>query len=1397
MQNIEKHKQNSCFFSEFKQLLAGTCLLAIGLILTILQPTLAAERPNITFLPEPPEPPIIFAPRVTTEPVLDGKLDDPAWQQAVVIDRLTTRNGGTARTPTRVYMCYSRDAMFFAFDCAEPKIDDVMISAQKGEDKWPGDCVEVFFDRRRRKSVYYQFVTNTVDAKNDYGPGEGIKWNGDWTSKAGRDDDGWVTEIRIPFSNFGYKKAPTGGVWGMNVTRERVVRDPELTRIEEITTWALMGTFNAVSRYGILFFGSEEQYRNRVVSIQLDAAVDRHVQSTLNPISQIAVQYKRGTAKGSVLDLALSTKGGKPIGQWQYDEITSTRFSIDLPIKNLQPGEYELRLQAKDGSGRSSNEVALGFKLDEPKTQPRTKGRIAIRQTQAVPIGIDRWHVRTGVPFEPGALYDPATVRLRDGRGKDIPVQTRTLATWSKEGSIKWLSVDCQTAVAPQQHGQLWLHFGPDEKSVDADGITVSDSETQIVVDTKAARFAIRKQRFNLFDAMWVGDEQIVTPGDARGPYMVGSDGTVFRASADPDCEVIVEEQGPLMTIVRAAGAHRSGDQTLGRYVVRMYFYANLPYVRVQHTFIIAEDTTKTTYRDIGLTFPFAGSRARFGLPNSTASETHTHGQFTSTVTADSISLLQRRWDDFIVMQNSDSPNVLVQSDKAPGWFGRDKVAVLVKDFWQNFPKELQADRDGLTVHLWPAHGQTVMSPEETASVEQGWRLMFAHQGEQLNFNMPNEYFEGPLTKEYGFAYYRNGKYQLAYGAGAKKANAMGLGKTHDMLLVFGDAAETDKLTALNRAFQAGVHFLPDPNYLCATGAAGWMQPQDKETFPIEEDRMSSGFDYLMRTTLDLNEAYGMFNYGDSFTSIKLHTKNQEPFYYRLWAGYHHGRARTPWLLYMRSGDPKYLKWANANTTHLADVDTCHWTTPYFASHPSTSAMKLIGGMHDYKGIVHWHTGSRTGEYNSQMDFLMYGYYLTGNRRLWDVLLEAGPLAVERGRPAPERHGAGCLSAQIHYYQATWDPRALLKIVEGLPVMYSKPAWEHAPSSIDWAPYIEPWIEMTSDPAAIAHVMEFADWNVSDPLTRPKGGTGQGNIMRAMSLAYRLTGDRKYLIKSKSFSGVGPKLYQSAGDNYSGCVNWYPWSYYTQQAPYLLRDIKAIGTIKNPLQTLPYWQSSSGPGTMYHHRTPDQLNHMVVVLKEDKDQSFKVGTRFGAYVDVNYQLIKPDGSVGKSGVIERKEIVKVGDHYRFEFEYPKDGQTGEYRLVMTSQKAFRFWYAQVSSLKTERFELPDPSTYQPHLVGSGRWYFRVPADCEFFRIKLGSHRDQRRRSVMTVFTPDDLPAGSLSMPYGSKPKWITIEPKRADRGKVWAVALRLGVLLDVEGIDRSFAALPQGAVDPQ
>ena len=157
-----------------------------------------------------------------TPPVLDGKLDDPCWKDAQVIDKFAAFWSGTALPKTtRAYLVWDDDALYYA-----AKLTDAELRAfgtERNDSLWNGDVFELFFRPDPARPPYYEFQANPRSVVFEMFFPEGhtgpdVKKAPPLGSKAvavvdgtldrpGDRDRGWSVEGRIPWSAF----APTGG----------------------------------------------------------------------------------------------------------------------------------------------------------------------------------------------------------------------------------------------------------------------------------------------------------------------------------------------------------------------------------------------------------------------------------------------------------------------------------------------------------------------------------------------------------------------------------------------------------------------------------------------------------------------------------------------------------------------------------------------------------------------------------------------------------------------------------------------------------------------------------------------------------------------------------------------------------------------------------------------------------------------------------------------------------------------------------------------------------------------------------------------------------------------------------------------------------------------------------
>ncbi|NPV53399.1 MAG: family 10 glycosylhydrolase [Firmicutes bacterium] len=197
---------------------------------------------------EPPR--MIQAIRVATPPVIDGMLDDEAWQLAGWQSGFKLITGeGDAREQTSVAVCYDDSRLYIALRMADERPD--LISASVTSRDGPvfyDDSVEVFLDPAHTHSFYYHFAVNLFGTQYDSYSRTGPSWNGTWRARASTTGDGWVMEMAIPIDEIAKSRPTAGTIWGANFNRT-------MLRLQEFSGWAFTpGTFHAPSFFGDIIF---------------------------------------------------------------------------------------------------------------------------------------------------------------------------------------------------------------------------------------------------------------------------------------------------------------------------------------------------------------------------------------------------------------------------------------------------------------------------------------------------------------------------------------------------------------------------------------------------------------------------------------------------------------------------------------------------------------------------------------------------------------------------------------------------------------------------------------------------------------------------------------------------------------------------------------------------------------------------------------------------------------------------------------------------------------------------------------------------------------------------------------------------------------------------------------
>lgn len=103
--------------------------------------------------------PSLDVPRAETAPVIDGKLDDPAWAGAAVINGLLPSMGGKYqdkidKVPTTVRLLWDRDYLYVSYECTD---DDILATMTERDSLlYNEDVCEVFVDPKGDGCQYFE-----------------------------------------------------------------------------------------------------------------------------------------------------------------------------------------------------------------------------------------------------------------------------------------------------------------------------------------------------------------------------------------------------------------------------------------------------------------------------------------------------------------------------------------------------------------------------------------------------------------------------------------------------------------------------------------------------------------------------------------------------------------------------------------------------------------------------------------------------------------------------------------------------------------------------------------------------------------------------------------------------------------------------------------------------------------------------------------------------------------------------------------------------------------------------------------------------------------------------------------------------------------------------------------
>jgi hypothetical protein len=181
----------------------------------------------------------VVAVRISEPIVVDGTLDEPAWalaEPAVDFYQQFPDEFGSATEPSDVRFLYDGEMLYIGAMLYDREPGRLIIdSLRRDFSNFQSDSFLLVFDTFLDRRNGYGFNTNAGGAQRDVQASENgrrndANWNGAWFTRSRVLENGWSTEIAVPFKTLRFPSSDAQE-WGLQI--QRIIR-----RRNEFATWS-------------------------------------------------------------------------------------------------------------------------------------------------------------------------------------------------------------------------------------------------------------------------------------------------------------------------------------------------------------------------------------------------------------------------------------------------------------------------------------------------------------------------------------------------------------------------------------------------------------------------------------------------------------------------------------------------------------------------------------------------------------------------------------------------------------------------------------------------------------------------------------------------------------------------------------------------------------------------------------------------------------------------------------------------------------------------------------------------------------------------------------------------------------------------------------------------------
>ena len=238
------------------------------------------------------------------EIVIDGRLDEPAWQSVKWENefiQFEPHEGKAPHQQSEFAILYDEHNLYIAIKAYDKNPDSISMRMTR-RDVTDGDQVGVAFDTYHDKRTAFIFTVTAAGVKADWvmsndGENEDYSWDPIWWVKTTKNETGWNAEMRIPLTQLRFEQKGEQ-LWGLQVFRQ-------IFRKDELSMWQPMKRSGSgmVSQFGTMN-GLKNIQSKKTLDIMpyVVARTDRFEKEPENPFLQ--------SGKKNALDAGLDAKIG-------------------------------------------------------------------------------------------------------------------------------------------------------------------------------------------------------------------------------------------------------------------------------------------------------------------------------------------------------------------------------------------------------------------------------------------------------------------------------------------------------------------------------------------------------------------------------------------------------------------------------------------------------------------------------------------------------------------------------------------------------------------------------------------------------------------------------------------------------------------------------------------------------------------------------------------------------------------------------------------------------------------------------------------------------------------------------------------------------------------------------